>query len=278
VVCFDLPPTTCGFSHESHGKDFRTLEGIVIPRREALYALLAFLLAPSRLSAQGQDDDWKAALQDAISNKTTLTLGHKIPPPDDISWKEAHAILSGAPLRGTPFAVANYFVNSIPTKYQQAWPEPDPNHPTYANPVIVLLFLATKTVPSGDTTAWCSAFVNWCLGRVGILGTKNASSQSFADLNWGREVWSRTDSGLMPISAKTGDIAIFQHLSDPRYGHVCFFQKISEDQPKSVEVLGGNQIVRSGRQKLHLIDVKTLRIDGDLQLRSIRTNDGLRNV
>jgi hypothetical protein len=82
----------------------------------------------------------------------------------------------------------------------------------------------------------------------------------------------------MPISAKTGDIAIFQRLSDPEHGHVCSFQKISEDQPKSIDVLGGNQIVRSGRQKVHLIDIKTLRVDGDLQLRSIRTHDGLRNV
>ena len=106
----------------------------------------------------------------------------------------------------------------------------------------------------------------------------NASSQSFADFDWGQEVWRRSDSEAMPISAKTGDIAVFQRLSDPRHGHVCFFYKISEEQPKSIEVLGGNQIVMSGGHKVHLIDIKTLRIDGDLKLRSIRTTDGLRHA
>jgi uncharacterized protein (TIGR02594 family) len=166
----------------------------------------------------------------------------------------------------------------VPSKYQQAWPEPDPNHPTLANPLIVLLFIATKTDPKGDTTPWCSAFVNWCLTRVGISGTMNASSQSFVDCGWGQEIWRRGGKEIMPISAKTGDLAIFQRLSDPRLGHVCFFHKTSEDQPNSIDVLGGNQLLTTGKQKLHLIDFKTLRIDsGDLKLRSIRTIDGLRH-
>jgi len=247
----------------------------MISRREAIYGAFATLLASSTLSAQ--DDDWQSALAEAIRNKSPLTLGRVLPPPNDVAWKEAHAILSSAPLTGTPFEVAQYFVTSVAPKYQRAWPEPDPAHPTLANPLIVLFFLATHTTPSGDTTAWCSAFVNWCLARVGIRGTMNASSQSFADLGWGEEVWNRSNGEPMPTTAKPGDLAIFQRLSDPQHGHICFFSKISEQQPKSIEVLGGNQILIVRGHKLHLIDITTLRIDGDLKLRCVRTKRGLRH-
>jgi|SRR5579859_6635327 len=247
----------------------------MISRRKAMFGMAAMALASA--ASLGQDEtDWQTALREAIENKDPATLGGRVPPPDDPSWREAHAVLSSAPSKGTPFGVARYFVGSVPLKYQQAWPEPDPRHPTLANPVIVLFFLATNTNPSGDTTAWCSAFVNWCVERVGLKGTKSASSQSFADLNWGKEVWKRGGSEELPVNAKTGDIAIFQRLSDPRLGHVCFFSKLSDTQPKSIEVLGGNQILRSGGQRLHLIDVRTLGMGGDLKLRSVRTAKGLR--
>jgi hypothetical protein len=78
------------------------------------------------------------------------------------------------------------------------------------------------------------------------------------------------------VNARTGDIAVFQRLSDPGLGHVCFFSQQSDKQPHAVEVLGGNQILMSGGQKIHLIDTKTLRTDGDLKLKSIRTAKGLR--
>src|SRR5215472_3935104 len=130
-------------------------------------------------SAWPAEDAWKVALLQVIANKDVLTLGHIVPPPDDPSWAQAHAILDSAPLKVQPYKVAEYFKTSVPAKFQKAWPEPDLSHPTYANPVVVLFFLATDTRPAGDTTAWCSAFVNWCLQRSGISGTRNAGSQSF---------------------------------------------------------------------------------------------------
>src|SRR5437763_10958974 len=81
------------------------------------------------------------------------------------------------------------FYNPSSGKYQEAWPQPDPSHPTYANPVIVAFFLATNLKPAGDTTAWCAAFVNWCLQRAGLPTTKSASSQSFVNQDWGQVVW-----------------------------------------------------------------------------------------
>jgi uncharacterized protein (TIGR02594 family) len=242
-------------------------------RRDAIIATALTFLFRRCLCAQDADTDWQRELRDAIDNKSPITLGHCLPPPDDVSWKEAHSILERAPSKGTPYSIADYFVDSIPLKYQQAWPEPDFRHCTYANPVIVMFFLATKRNPAGDTTPWCSAFVNWCLQRTGIPGTKDAGSQSFS--NWGRKVWSKDEGGL-PAAARTGDIALFRHLDNPQSGHVCFFKKINTARPMSIDVLGGNQLVGRKPNQKHLIDVATLRVDGNLELISIRTADGLR--
>jgi uncharacterized protein (TIGR02594 family) len=245
----------------------------MISRRDVVFGSAAALLFRSLSFAQA-DSDWRKALQDAIDNNSPITLGRCLPPASDDSWKEAHAILDRAPTNVTPFAIANYFIDSVPTKYQQAWPELDPKHCTYANPVIVMFFLATASTPQGDQTAWCSAFVNWCLDRSGIKGTGNAGSQSFGA--WGREIWSASN-GPLPTSAHAGDIAVFQDLAQPQRGHVCFFKRISEKSPMSIEVLGGNQLVGRKPEQLHLIDVATFRVDGNLRLRSVRSAQGLRS-
>jgi len=108
----------------------------------------------NRLSlAQDENTDWESALKEAIRNKSPITLGHCLPPPTDPSWKEAHAILDGAPKNVTPYEIAMYFIDSVPPKYQQAWPEPDFQHCTDANPVVVMFFLATNRKPDCDPFA-----------------------------------------------------------------------------------------------------------------------------
>jgi uncharacterized protein (TIGR02594 family) len=245
----------------------------MISRRQAITGSLSTLFLSK--ASKAQDQDWQKALAASIRNQDTVTLGHILPPPDDKSWKEAHDILSAAPAHVAPYRIAEYFVKSVPEKYQQSWPEPNFSHPTFANPVIVLFFVATNLDPAGDTTAWCAAFANWCLQRAGIDGTMSAGSQSFK--NWGRPVWSKGDGG-MPTAAKLGDVAVFRRLSKPGFGHVCFFKQISTKQPSSIEVLGGNQIRGTGTNRVHLIDGDTMRVDGDLELYAIRTQEGLRNV
>jgi hypothetical protein len=61
-----------------------------------LQAALPFLAQRSAWSAEA---DWKIALRQVIASKDPITLGHIIPPPDDPSWTEAHAILDLAPLK-----------------------------------------------------------------------------------------------------------------------------------------------------------------------------------
>jgi uncharacterized protein (TIGR02594 family) len=225
--------------------------------------------------ALAQDEEWKKDLEAYLRTQDKVTLGHIIPPINDETWKKAHEIVSHAPEMTEPYKVAEYFKTSVPERYQMSWPEPDRAHPTLANPLIVLFFASTRTAPAGDTTAWCAAFVNWCLSHAGIEGTRSAKSQSFLD--WGMSVWSKGDNP-MPAQAKMGDIAIFRHQSNPEKGHVCFFRNISNKQPKSIEVIGGNQIRGQGKNKIHLIDVVTMRVDEDLELFSVRTAKGLRNA
>jgi uncharacterized protein (TIGR02594 family) len=81
---------------------------------------------------------------------------------------------------------------------------------------------------SKDETAWCSAFVNWCMEKAGYAGTKSALSTTW--LKWGQ---------LIPKPVK-GCLAVF--LRENGGGHVGFY--VGETVTSSVvyiKVLGGNQ-------------------------------------
>lgn len=245
-------------------------------RRNFLEFAAAGLLAPGSIWCRS--DDWRTELMEAQRNQNPLTLGRILPPPDDVVWEEVDRILGRAPgPEAAPVDVAEYFLTSVPAKFQQAWPESDSLHPTLANPLIVRLFLSTHTVPAGDTTAWCGAFVNWCLTRATIRGTQSASSQSFA--TWGSPVWTAEQGGL-PTTAKRGDLAVFRQLSNPAHGHVAFYVRLDPIRANRVLVLGGNQLTRLNGSKLHVIDVDSLRVDSasDLELIAIRTKEGLRRA
>jgi len=222
------------------------------------------------------DDSWEALLKDAISESNPITLGRIIPPASSPLWKEAQDHLDEARKGVRPYDIARYFVTSLPAEFQIAWPEPNPARPTLANPVIVLFFASTRTQPAGDTTPWCSAFVNWCLqnSSPAIPGTNSAASQSFVrNDGWGTEVWNKRDS-WPPTAARRGDIAVFTNKSDPAHGHVAFFDRATPRQPHHVDVLGGNQF---NRNREHTFNVKSLNIKNELELVSIRTTRGLRD-
>jgi uncharacterized protein (TIGR02594 family) len=94
------------------------------------------------------------------------------------------------------------------------------------NPRIVeYLSSTTLKAPSrnNDETAWCSAFVNWCLERAGYEGTDSAWAKSW--LQWGRPA-------TVPAE---GCIVV---LTRPDGGHVGFYVAETE---QGIAVLGGNQ-------------------------------------
>lgn len=79
-----------------------------------------------------------------------------------------------------------------------------------------------------DETAWCAAFVCWCLEKSQHKNPRNALARRL--LKYGTEVASS--------DARFGDILVFSRGDDERKGHACFFVRDLGDE---YEVLGGNQ-------------------------------------
>lgn len=78
-----------------------------------------------------------------------------------------------------------------------------------------------------DETAWCAAFINWCLFKAGMPHTGRLDARSF--LGYGEE----TEKPVL------GDLAIFWRIREKSvWGHVGFY--ISES-PSYVYILSGNQ-------------------------------------
>lgn len=155
----------------------------------------------------------------------------------------AKRILDDAPT-SSPHAVMSYFadlpyVNQDGEAYNAGWRD-------RWNPVIVAFFQETSTTPSGDTTAWCAAFLNWCLARANYRGgTGSASSGTF-----------RNARGLTSNPA-AGDIVVFKKTgAQGCSGHVGLVVRRTSRQ---IEVLGGNQTDISGH---HSINRKWLDISG----------------
>ena len=101
-------------------------------------------------------------------------------------------------------------------------------HGPRANPSIVR-YLRTTILPDAyaevDETAWCSAFVNWCVETAGFRGTGSASAASW--LRWGEEA---------PHILR-GCVVLLRRHGGSGY-HVGFFIR---QQATVIDVLGGNQ-------------------------------------
>jgi len=74
-----------------------------------------------------------------------------------------------------------------------------------------------------DETAWCSAFVNWCVEKSGYEGTDSAWAKSW--LAWGKAI----------TKPRVGCITVFTRKEG---GHVGFYMGATTT---SIRVLGGNQ-------------------------------------
>lgn len=97
-----------------------------------------------------------------------------------------------------------------------------------ANPAVLKYFKETGFEwVHDDETAWCAAFVNWCLKKAGRQYTNSLRARSFLDY------------GNSAMDPKLGDIVVLWRIypSSP-YGHVGFF--ISRDE-NYIYILGGNQ-------------------------------------
>jgi uncharacterized protein (TIGR02594 family) len=78
-----------------------------------------------------------------------------------------------------------------------------------------------------DDTAWCAAFVNWCIMKAGKIGTNSLLARSF--LNYG------TPKNIPNV----GDLVILWRISKSSpFGHVGFFIR---ETNSLIYILGGNQ-------------------------------------
>jgi uncharacterized protein (TIGR02594 family) len=144
----------------------------------------------------------------------------------------ASSVIDKAPRGPTPMDIARYFIDVAGGVYGTDWVPYASGWPTRWNPVIVTFFKATGTVPSGDVTPWCAAFLNWCyLRATNSAATHSASSGSFRCY------------GSPTSTPKLGDIVVFRRKDSNDQcmgnGHVGFFVRQTDT---AVEVLAGNQI------------------------------------
>ena len=96
-----------------------------------------------------------------------------------------------------------------------------------SNPRILEYDQATILKATNDETAWCSAFVNWCFGQVGIEGTRSAVARSW--IQWGHEI---KEPALGCVCVLKRGLSLWQ-------GHVGFF--VGEGPAGHIQILGGNQ-------------------------------------
>ena len=95
------------------------------------------------------------------------------------------------------------------------------------NPRIREYFATTSLGPrDGDTTPWCSAFVNFCVTESRQKGTNNALARSW--LQWGQEAGTFVP-GCIVVLKRGG----------PGTGHVGFY--VGNDEKGHLRLLGGNQ-------------------------------------
>ncbi|BBZ99865.1 CHAP domain-containing protein [Bradyrhizobium diazoefficiens] len=210
-------------------------------------------------------------LQPALlaERQTALAIVQKVP-----SWSDQKMI--------TPYDVASFFLGVAQDragKYDSTWPGYMRAWPVRANPLIVEFFSQTTTKPAGDTTAWCSAFVNWCFVRSHTgrndsgksrAPTRDAASASWR--NWGTGmIFDKGKSTLRGGTPKVGDLVVFVDKGDSAHGHIAFYVDHNDTH---VKVLGGNQL--EGQPVRHCISEKLIPLWGNvLQIHSIRTDPAL---
>ncbi|MGF7161301.1 uncharacterized protein (TIGR02594 family) [Rhodoligotrophos appendicifer] len=94
------------------------------------------------------------------------------------------------------------------------------------NPKIVEFFRRVTGQAQTDETAWCAAFVGYCLAEAGLPNTGKLTARSY--LQYGEPL----------EEPKLGAITVFKRGSSSWQGHVAFFLR---DLGSKVEVFGGNQ-------------------------------------
>lgn len=102
------------------------------------------------------------------------------------------------------------------------------------NPRIIEYHSTTTLKAREDEIAWCSSFVNWCIEKAGLKGTKSAAAISWAA--WGERVTDPREGDIVVIRQKSKGHD--QATGSTSGNHVGFFVRIQDHR---IYILGGNQ-------------------------------------
>ncbi|MGJ4893813.1 CHAP domain-containing protein [Bradyrhizobium oligotrophicum] len=188
----------------------------------------------------------------------TQLVGTAPPTPDEV--EKAYDLMVNAPYGGAPIDVAQYFLAVGAGAYGQEYRPFAREWPIRANPLIFQFFTSTQTKPEGDVTAWCAAFVNWCLLRAHATSPDEIGQtpdfffkkgRPFPPENLSQYSTNNASSGSFRCwdavaSPNRGNVVVFKDAGTESLtpkcrgsGHVAFFVKVPADG--LVQVLGGNQ-------------------------------------
>jgi len=99
--------------------------------------------------------------------------------------------------------------------------------PLHNEEVVEYFEVAGHSWVKDDETAWCAAFVGYCLEKAGIASTRKLNARSYLDF------------GIPTTDPEPGDIVVFWRGSQSSWqGHVGFFIRA---EGGNIWVLGGNQ-------------------------------------
>jgi len=99
------------------------------------------------------------------------------------------------------------------------------------NPRSLSYHSSTTLKATNDETPWCSSFVNWCLKKVGRIGTNSAAAGSW--LQWGMPSGPVAGAIVVICSSKATDRSF-----STSGAHVGF---LIEESATHYRLLGGNQ-------------------------------------
>ena len=99
------------------------------------------------------------------------------------------------------------------------------------NPRIIEYHASTDLKAKSDEVAWCSSFVNWCMAKAGIRGTRSAAAASWA--GWGVATQGKHGSVAVIYNAGSANSSLSRSGN-----HVGF---LIEETSTHLVLLGGNQ-------------------------------------
>jgi hypothetical protein len=199
----------------------------------------------------------KASLPPAPYTETQL-VGTAPPTTDEID--KAYELLVNAPIGGAPIDVAQYFLAVGAGAYGQEHRPFAREWPVRANPMIMHFFTSTQTKPEGDVTAWCAAFMNWCLLRAHAASADEIGQAAGGYIKKGKPFATENLTRYSTNHASSGSFRCWDAVSSPQRGHIVVFKDAGTDNmtpvcrgtghvtffikiPSAglVQVLGGNQ-------------------------------------